>query len=59
MNKIDPDNLQQARINASAFNSVPMQSNIYNSFAQNTSNFYAQNGMGNNMQNIKNSSIYY
>ena len=59
MNNIDPDNLQQARINSSAQNSVPMQSNIYNSFAQNTSNFYAQNGMGNNMQSIKNSSIYY
>ena len=59
MNNIDPDNLQQARINSSALNSVPMQSNIYNSFAQNTSNFYAQNGMGNNMQSIKNSSIYY
>ena len=49
MNNIDPDNLQQARINSSALNSVPMQSNIYNSI----------NNMRNNNTNIKNSSIYY
>ena len=49
MNNIDPDNLQQARINSSALNSVPMQSNIYNSI----------NNMRNNNPNIKNSSIYY
>ena len=59
MNKIEPDNLQQARVNASILNNVPIQSNIYNSNIPNTSNYYTQNGMGNNKLNFKNSSIYY
>ena len=49
MIKINPDNLQQARINASILNIVPKESNIYNSIIQNTSNYYTPKGMGNNM----------
>ena len=40
MNKIDPDNLQQARINADALKRVPTHNNMKNSILSNTSSIY-------------------